>query len=126
MVLNLFLSSSCGNTTAAEPLCSIRSGEGAVTQNAFIYIIVAAVLFTVVLIVVMVLSALRRWYKPLRPKIKKTYVVRKNVTPMTYTPTPTERCEITIENCCNMEYCETVSTGCLYLNVKCTNCFVLF
>lgn len=74
----------------------------------FVYIIVGAVLITIVMIVIMVLGAIRRWYKPARPKIKKTYVVRKNVTPMTYRPTPSERCEITIENCCNMEYCDTV------------------
>lgn len=75
----------------------------------FIYVIVAGVLVTILLMVVMVLGAIRRWYKPARPKIKKTYVVRKNVTPMTYRPTAaSERCEITIENCCNMEYCDTV------------------
>lgn len=74
----------------------------------FIYVIVGAVLLTIVLIVIMVLGAIRRWYTPARPKIKKTYVVRKNVTPMTYRPAPSERCEITIENCCNMEYCDTV------------------
>lgn len=99
---------SCGNITASEPVCIVSSG-GALGQN-FIYIIVAAVLLTIVLIVMMVLGAIRRWYKPARPKIKKTYVVRKNVTPMTYRPAPpSERCEITIENCCNMEYCDTVS-----------------
>ena len=76
-----------------------------------IYIIVAAVLVTIVLIVVMVLGAIRHWYKPARPKIKKTYVVRKNLTPMTYRPAPQEQCEITIENCCNMQYCDTVRKG---------------
>lgn len=88
----------------------MRSG-GPLGGQYFIYVIILAVLLTIVLIVVMVLGSIRRWYKPARPKIKKTYVVRKNITPMTYRPTPTEQCEITIENCCNMQYCDTVGRG---------------
>lgn len=43
-----------------------------------------------------------------RPRIKKRIVVNKNVTPLTYRPQMnTEQCEITIENCCNMNICET-------------------
>ncbi|XP_060535127.1 protein cueball isoform X2 [Cylas formicarius] len=44
-----------------------------------------------------------------RPTIKKRIIVNKNVTPLTYRPRPaaTEHCEITIENCCNMNVCET-------------------
>ncbi|CAG9770679.1 unnamed protein product [Ceutorhynchus assimilis] len=43
-----------------------------------------------------------------RPIIKKRVIVNKNVTPLTYRPQPTtEQCEITIENCCNMNVCET-------------------
>jgi len=33
-------------------------------------------------------------------------VVTKNVTPLTCRPT-TEQCEITIEDCCNMNICDT-------------------
>lgn len=45
-----------------------------------------------------------------RPIIRKRVIVNKNVTPLTYRPQPTtEQCEITIENCCNMNVCETVS-----------------
>lgn len=45
-----------------------------------------------------------------RPRIKKRIIVNKNVTPLTYRPQPpAEQCEITIENCCNMNVCETVS-----------------
>ncbi|XP_026745540.1 protein cueball-like, partial [Trichoplusia ni] len=40
-----------------------------------------------------------------RPRIKKRIIVNKNVTPMTARP---DQCEITIENCCNMNICETV------------------
>ncbi|XP_069701368.1 protein cueball isoform X2 [Periplaneta americana] len=43
-----------------------------------------------------------------RPRIKKRIIVNKNVTPLTSRPSlPPEQCEITIENCCNMNICET-------------------
>jgi len=46
-----------------------------------------------------------------RPRIKKRIIVNKNVTPLTAcSPLPQDQCEITIENCCNMNICETVST----------------
>jgi hypothetical protein len=46
-----------------------------------------------------------------RPRIKKRIIVNKNVTPLTdCSPLPQNQCEITIENCCNMNICETVST----------------
>ncbi|XP_011160351.1 protein cueball isoform X1 [Solenopsis invicta] len=40
-----------------------------------------------------------------RPRIKRHYVVSKGVTPLT--SRPDNQCEITIENCCNMNICET-------------------
>lgn len=60
-------------------------------------------------LVFVIVKTIRHVYKPLRPRIKKTYVVHKNVvpTPLTCRPT-TEQCEITIENCCNMNICDTV------------------
>ncbi|XP_012231553.2 protein cueball isoform X1 [Linepithema humile] len=43
-----------------------------------------------------------------RPRIKKRYVVGKGVTQLTSRPQiPDNQCEITIENCCNMNICET-------------------
>lgn len=39
-----------------------------------------------------------------RPRIKKRIIMNKNVTPLTARP---DQCEITIENCCNMNICET-------------------
>jgi hypothetical protein len=46
-----------------------------------------------------------------RPRIKKRIIVNKNVTPLTAgSPVSQDQCEITIENCCNMNICETVST----------------
>lgn len=67
------------------------------------------VVISLALIAVIVVS-IRHVYKPLRPRIKKTYVVRKNISPTPLTSRPsTEQCEITIENCCNMNICDTVS-----------------
>lgn len=70
-------------------------------------IIIACIGITVSLtLVFLIVKSMRRIYQPLRPKIKKTYVVTKNVTPLTCRPT-TEQCEITIEDCCNMNICDT-------------------
>lgn len=92
-------------TTACEPhepavlnMTAILVTVGVVCSLALVYLIV---------------SVLRRFYRPIRPKIKKTFVVhnksdRKNRTPLTCRPAP-EQCEITIENCCNMNICDTVS-----------------
>lgn len=46
-----------------------------------------------------------------RPRIKKRFIVSKNgITPLTTRPElPRDQCEIMIENCCNMNICETVS-----------------
>lgn len=47
-----------------------------------------------------------------RPRIKKRFVVNKSgITPLTSRPQMmSDQCEITIENCCNMNICETVSS----------------
>ncbi|XP_044269142.1 protein cueball [Tribolium madens] len=42
-----------------------------------------------------------------RPRIKKRIIVNKNFTQLTNRPRASEQCEITIENCCNMNICET-------------------
>lgn len=61
----------------------------------------------------LIIHSVRIIYKPLRPRIKKTYVVHKSVRPTPLTCRPaTEQCEITIENCCNMNICDTVSVIC--------------
>jgi hypothetical protein len=50
-----------------------------------------------------------------RPRVKKRIIVNKNVTPLTTrSPLSRDQCEITIENCCNMNICETVSTQSLF------------
>lgn len=56
-----------------------------------------------------ILLVIRRFHKPtMRPKIRKKFVVHKNIEPMTYRPT-TEQCEVIIEDCCNMNICDTVN-----------------
>lgn len=57
-----------------------------------------------------------------RPRIKKRIIVSKNVTPLTDRPSHSEKCEITIENCCNMNVCETVSSISVYCELG-TSCF---
>lgn len=45
-----------------------------------------------------------------RPRIRKRIIVNKPPAPFACRPqAPPEQCEITIENCCNMNICETVS-----------------
>ncbi|XP_034480413.1 protein cueball [Drosophila innubila] len=91
------------------PLCG---SPRAYTSNVIIVLVggIVASLSLVALIV----HGLRLLYKPKRPHIKKTFVVRKQArhnsssdTPLTNRPLATEQCEITIENCCNMNICET-------------------
>lgn len=83
-------------------------------NNTIIIVLVVGVVLCLSLVLLIVLSV-RRFYKPERPRIKKTFVVRKQALPLDTTPLTTnrpiatEQCEITIENCCNMNYCDTVS-----------------
>lgn len=72
------------------------------------YIIVAACITVSLLTFLAILFVIKKINRPLRPKIRKKYVVHKNLEPLTYRPT-TEQCEVIIEDCCNMNICETVS-----------------
>ncbi|XP_058801660.1 protein cueball isoform X2 [Phymastichus coffea] len=68
---------------------------------------VIVVMMTIVVIILSVyVNRLRR-----RPRVKKRFVVNKGggITPLTSRPSQltTDQCEITIENCCNMNICET-------------------
>uniref|UniRef100_A0A0C9PIA9 Protein cueball n=1 Tax=Fopius arisanus TaxID=64838 RepID=A0A0C9PIA9_9HYME len=71
-------------------------------------VIILSVIITVLTTSIIVLSyfvnKLRR-----RPRIKKRFVVSKNgITPLTSRPQlPGNQCEIMIEDCCNMNICET-------------------
>lgn len=53
-----------------------------------------------------ILLVIRRFHKPMRPRIRKKYVVHKNIDPLSCRPA-TEQCEVIIEDCCNMNICET-------------------
>lgn len=66
------------------------------------------ILFVTVIFLATKVHTLRK-----RPRIKKRIVVNKPLAPITCRPQSPEQCEITIENCCNMNICETVS------NVSC-------
>ncbi|XP_075163510.1 low-density lipoprotein receptor repeat domain-containing protein cueball [Haematobia irritans] len=79
--------------------------------NTIVIALVAGVVLCLCL-VLLIVHGVRRFYKPARPRIKKTFVVRRQPasssdTPLTNRPIATEQCEITIENCCNMNYCDT-------------------
>ncbi|XP_053674424.1 protein cueball [Anopheles nili] len=66
-------------------------------------VVYSSLCFTVSFVVLLVIIlTVHRMMKPPRPRITKKMVV----TPMTSRP-PTTQCEITIENCCNMNVCET-------------------
>lgn len=76
-------------------------------------LLISAVVVVSLCLVLLIVMGLRQFYKPIRPRIKKTFVVRnkmdrKSKTPLTCRPV-TEQCEITIEDCCNMNICDTVS-----------------
>ncbi|XP_017862200.1 PREDICTED: protein cueball [Drosophila arizonae] len=82
-------------------------------QGSLIIVLVVGVVSSLALVAVIV-HGFRLIHKPKRPRIKKTFVVRKQArlnstsdTPLTNRPLATEQCEITIENCCNMNICET-------------------
>lgn len=72
------------------------------------YVILAVCVTISLLLFLAILVVIKKINRPLRPKIRKKYVVHKNIEPLTYRPT-TEQCEVIIEDCCNMNICETVS-----------------
>jgi hypothetical protein len=72
------------------------------------YIILGICLTLSLLFFLCILLVIKRFHKPMRPRIRKKFVVHKNIEPMTYRPT-TEQCEVIIEDCCNMNICDTVS-----------------
>lgn len=78
-------------------------------------VIISLTCFSALAMLVIVFLTRRVCVLRRRPRIKKRIIVNKGVksqTPLTARPhpsSPTEQCEITIENCCNMNICETVS-----------------
>lgn len=91
------------NSTSAFESCSHK-------YTANVTYIVLAVCFTSSLLIFLVIMVLiHKFNHPARPKIRKKYVVHKNMEPLTCRPTTTEQCEVIIEDCCNMNICDTVS-----------------
>ncbi|XP_043493969.1 protein cueball [Polistes fuscatus] len=102
------------NTDSISCRCNENNhtSEKMINQNencqskTLIFVLIGLIVVLIILIVVMsfYLNKLRR-----RPRIKKRFVVSKSgVTPLTSRPQLTDnQCEITIENCCNMNICET-------------------
>lgn len=84
-------------------------------EDPFFVTMAASFIFMLVIIVILLVIVCKM---KKRPRIKKRIIVNKNVTPLTYRPQPTsEQCEITIENCCNMNVCETVSIIFFFYNL---------
>ncbi|KAF7274916.1 hypothetical protein GWI33_012422 [Rhynchophorus ferrugineus] len=74
-----------------------------------ITILFALLMFTLLLSVVLLALLIRKQRRHRKKDtVQRRYIVRQNVTPLTYRPqTSSDHCEITIENCCNMNVCET-------------------
>jgi len=96
-----------------RPAALCGSNPNVYTSTVIIVLVIGVV--ASLSLVALIVHRLRLMYKPKRPHIKKTFVVRKQArhnsssdTPLTNRPLATEQCEITIENCCNMNICETV------------------
>ncbi|KAI4498963.1 hypothetical protein M0802_005829 [Mischocyttarus mexicanus] len=99
------ISSRCiGNNHTSEQM--INQNDNNCQSKTLIFVLTGLIIVLIILIIVMsfYLKKLRR-----RPRIKKRFVVSKTgVTPLTSRPQLTDnQCEITIENCCNMNICET-------------------
>ncbi|KAF9815508.1 hypothetical protein SFRURICE_019150 [Spodoptera frugiperda] len=82
--------------------CHETCGDGWDSVRDPIIIILAIICSALFLACVVLVTKILQLKK--RPRIKKRIIVNKNVTPMTARP---DQCEITIENCCNMNICET-------------------
>jgi hypothetical protein len=72
------------------------------------HMVVAVCVLLSLVVFLVILLVLKKMQRPQRPRVKKTFKVHKNIEPLTYRP-HTEHCEVVIEDCCNMNICETVS-----------------
>ncbi|XP_026293650.1 protein cueball [Frankliniella occidentalis] len=88
---------------------SLKKESSVIIENNLALLIVFGCICLLLLLAVILLT-----YKVLmlrkRPRIKKRFIGSKTVTPtpLTNRPSPaTDQCEINIENCCNMNICET-------------------
>ncbi|KAI5720860.1 hypothetical protein M8J77_012616 [Diaphorina citri] len=87
-----------------ESLTITSHEDTASSSTVSTFILALGTICTLLVVLVMYLS-LRIHKLSKRPRIKKRIIVNKT-TPLTARPQP-DQCEITIENCCNMNICET-------------------
>lgn len=106
----------CGTPATSSPLQSIQQNHMSESDDSVLTKIkdpiVMVFMFVAILLLLVIIAMSVGMYKMRmrRPRIKKRIIVNKNVTPLTCRPQQnSEQCEITIENCCNMNICETVS-----------------
>jgi hypothetical protein len=77
-------------------------------RRTLLYVIVMGIIALALIIVITIVSLMMWRGKSLpMPKPHKKYVFHKKIDNTTYRPT-TENCEVIIEDCCNMNICETV------------------
>lgn len=72
-----------------------------------IFVGMLCIIFLAMLVCIVLTVCIIQIRKRPAPRIRRRYIVNKNVSSLTERPHPTEQCEITIENCCNMNVCET-------------------
>lgn len=87
------------------PNCpSLESDKNA---EVYIYIGMGILILSLLMVVILTILLIKRKVA-LKPKPHKKYVIHKKMDNLTYRPT-TEQCEVVIEDCCNMNICETVN-----------------
>ncbi|XP_031845880.1 low-density lipoprotein receptor repeat domain-containing protein cueball isoform X2 [Nomia melanderi] len=95
----------CDKTNETSAQMIMTNGER------YEYTIIGLTFAVLTIVLMLVIIALSYYVNTLRkrPRIRKRFVVSKGgITPLTSRPQiPDNQCEITIENCCNMNICET-------------------
>lgn len=104
----------CGTSATSSPLQSNQLNQNTEFNDSVLNklkdpIVMVFMFFAILLLLVIIAMSVAMYKMRLRrPRIKKRIIVNKNVTPLTCRPQQnSEQCEITIENCCNMNICET-------------------
>jgi hypothetical protein len=100
------------SSLSIDTISSASLSQSCKHRETVIYSVMAVLVATCAVLLVATVVLFRRVHLlRKRPRIKKRIIVNKNVTPLTdCSSLPQDQCEITIENCCNMNICETVST----------------
>ncbi|KAK3913852.1 Protein cueball [Frankliniella fusca] len=87
---------------------SLKKDSSVIESNTALLIVFGCICLLLLLAVILLTYKVMMLRK--RPRIKKRFIGSKTVTPtpLTNRPSPaTDQCEINIENCCNMNICET-------------------